>query len=135
MSDQTNQAINLVNVESLITNYNSRHEALTKDMKETKEMLNGLLENDDEYQTIAEEAKKITKQKTVAKQKVFAQPNAKELVEKLKDYQGQLKEIKTALSDYLTQYVSLSGSNKIEGPDGELLEIIYSAHLAKTKNA
>ena len=30
-------------------------------------------------------------------------------------------------ADYLAQYVVLSGTNQIEGPDGVLRQIIYSA--------
>ena len=43
----------------------------------------------------------------------------------------QVKELRVALSDYLAQYVNLSGSNQIEGPDGVTRQIIYTARLVK----
>ena len=54
-------------------------------------------------------------------------------MEKIKDQQIEAKELKIALSDYLAQYVTLSGSNQIESPDGAVYEIIYNAHLSKKK--
>ena len=55
------------------------------------------------------------------------------VLEKIKDNQQQLKELKIALSDYLSQYVKLSGTNQIEGPDGVVRQIIYTAKLVKSK--
>ncbi len=132
MSEQ-NQALNLINIESMITNYNTRFDEIQKEFKEHKEMLAGILENDDEYQTINEEATKQAKLKTIAKQKVLKQPEAAKLQDKLKEYQSQVREIKTALSDYLAQYVALSGTNQIEGPDGVVRQIIYTAKLVKLR--
>ena len=77
------------------------------------------------------EAAKTAKVKTLAKSKVLEHSEAKSVVEKIKDNQSQIKELKVALSDYLAQYVTLSGSNQIEGPDGVLRQIIYSAKLVK----
>lgn len=130
---QTNQAINLLNVESLINSTMSRFEILDKEYKEQKSMIDALLENDLEYQEALIESKKQAKLKTIAKQKVMTKPEATHVVEKLQESQSQIKELKTALSDYLAQYVTLSGSNQIEGADGVLRQIIYTAKLVKSK--
>lgn len=129
----TNQAINLVSVESLINSTMSRFDVLDKEFKEQKSMLDAILENDLEYQEAAIEAKKQAKLKTIAKQKVMQRPEAVHIVEKMQEHQSQIKELKTALSDYLAQYVTLSGSNQIEGSDGVLRQIIYTAKLVKSK--
>jgi len=126
-----NQAINLINIESLINSSTVRFDVLQKEYQEQKSMLDALLENDTEYQEVAQEAGKQAKLKTIAKQKVMVRPEAAHVVEKLKDAQIQLKELKTAMSDYLAQYVNLSGSNEIEGIDGVLRKIIYTAKLVK----
>jgi len=42
-----------------------------------------------------------------------------------------LKDLQNALSDYLREYQRLSGSNEIEGDDGEVREIVYVAKLVK----
>jgi len=129
MATQSNQAINLVNIESLITSHDSRLKTLDDEVKIQKDMFNNLLENDQEYVDADKEAKKTAKLKSQAKAKVMARTEAKEVVEKLKDLQNQVKELKVALSDYLSQYVTLSGTNQIELPDGTLREILYTARL------
>jgi len=67
----------------------------------------------------------------IAKQKVLKSSESAALVEKIKDYQAQVKELRVALSDYLAQYVTLSGINQIEGSDGVLRTIVYTAKLVK----
>jgi len=124
-------AQNLISIESLINSHDSRLQILTKESRSHQEMLNSLLDNDPEYSKIAKEAAKITKLKSVAKSSVLQRPEAKSVAEKLQDNRAQIKELKIALSDYMSQYVALSGSNQIEGPDGVLRQIIYTAKLVK----
>jgi cell shape-determining protein MreC len=130
---EENQAQNILNIESLINNASSHLDTLTREAQEQKSMIDALLENDAEYQEVEKEAKKQSKLKTIARQKALNVSEAKSTLEKLKDAQIQIKEIKTAMSDYLAQYVSLSGTNQIEGPDGVLRQIIYIAKLVKSK--
>lgn len=127
------QVSNLLNIESLINASTARFDILQKEYQEQKSMLDSILESDIEYQEVAQEAQKQSKLKTIAKQKAMARPECTQLVEKIKDAQVQLKELKTAMSDYLAQFVVLSGTNQIEGPDGVLRQIIYTAKLVKTK--
>ncbi len=128
-----NQVANLLNIENLINSSTARFDVLDKEYQEQKSMLDSILDSDVEYQEAAQEAKKLAKIKTIAKQKVMARPEAANLVDKIRDSQMQIKELKTAMSDYLAQFVILSGTNQIEGPDGVLRQIIYSAKLVKTK--
>lgn len=126
-----NSAVDLINIESLINSHDSRLNILEKELKEQKEMLKNLLDNDDEYNKANEEATKLAKLKTLAKQKVLKSPAAVPVLDKIVEAQSQVKELKVALSDYLAQYVTLSGTNQIEGPDGVLRQIVYSAKLIK----
>lgn len=131
MTDSNNAATNLLSIESLIKSHDQRLDTLSKELKTHKEMLDGILDNDEEYRTSATEASKYTKLKTIAKQKVLKRSESVALVEKIKDYQAQVKELRVALSDYLAQYVTLSGTNQIEGSDGVLRTIVYTAKLVK----
>lgn len=131
MADSNNTAKNLLNIESLVNSHDQRLDTLSKELKTHKEMLNGILDNNEEYKNAATEASKYSKLKTIAKQKVLKSSEALTLVEKIKDSQAQVKELKVALSDYLAQYVTLSGSNQIEGLDGVLRTIVYTAKLVK----
>ena len=128
-----NQALNIINTESLINTASSRLNDLTYEVKEYKSMLDEILESDTEFQEIDKEAKKQAKLRAVARQKALNTPAAKTNIDKLKETQTQLREVKTALSDYLAQYVKISGSNQIEGPDGVVRRIIYTAKLVKSK--
>jgi hypothetical protein len=126
-----NNASTLLNIESLIHSHNQHLETLGKELKIRKNMLDNLLEANEEYRTSADAAAKATKIKTQAKQKVLVSPEGKAEIEKIKDMQSQSKELKLALSDYLSQYVTLSGTNQIESPDGSVYDIVYNAHLSK----
>jgi DNA repair exonuclease SbcCD ATPase subunit len=128
-----NKVATLLNIESLINSANSKLNDLSYEVKEYKAMLDEILENNTEFQEAEKEAKKLAKLRAAARQKALNIPAAKTNIDKLKETQTQLKEIKIALSDYLSQYVSLSGTNQIEGPDGVVRQIIYTAKLVKSK--
>lgn len=128
MSEQ----LTLINCESLINSAIVRHDTLKKETVDLKSQLDSILENDDEYQTLCEEVNKLSKLKKIAKQKVMQRQEATVLNDKIKDGNCQIKEIKTALSDYLAQYVSLSGTNQIELNDGVMRQILTSAKLVKS---
>ena len=129
----TSQAATLINVESLIKSYYQKFNSITLESRQAKDMLQGVLDNDPEYNQSDLDAKKATKLKTIAKQKLMNSASNADLADKVKDYQQQLRELKNGLSDYLTQYVNLSGTNKIETVDGALLEIVTQAKLVKKK--
>jgi len=131
MANSNNSVTNLLSIESLIKSHDQRLDTLTKELRTHKSMLDGILDNDEEFRTCATEASKSAKLKTIAKQKVLKQSESLSLVEKIKDYQAQIKELRVALSDYLAQYVTLSGTNQIEGSDGVLRQIVYTAKLVK----
>ncbi len=128
-----NQSLNIINTESLINTASSRLNDLIYEAKEYKAMLDEILESDTEFQEIDKEAQKQAKLRAVARQKALNTSSANTNIDKLKETQAQLREVKTALSDYLTQYVKVSGSNQIEGPDGVVRQIIYTAKLVKSK--
>lgn len=128
-----NKVATLLNIESLINSASSKLNDLSYEAKEHKAMLDEILENNAEFQEAEKEAKKQAKLRATARQKALSIPAAKTTIDKLKETQTQLKELKIALSDYLSQYVSLSGTNQIEGPDGVVRQIIYTAKLVKSK--
>lgn len=129
--NQNNAAANLLNIESLVNSHDAKLTELQKDLSVQKDMLSGMLESNEEYALAHQEATKTAKVKMLAKQKVLKSPSAVTVVEKVKEIQSEIKELKVALSDYLSQYVSLSGTNQIEGPDGVIRQIVHSAKLVK----
>jgi chromosome segregation ATPase len=129
----TNQAVTLASIESLIKNSRSRLVQLEEENRQLKDMFNSILENDPEYVEADKQAKKLSKEKTAVKSRLKKQENAKDTVQKIEDNQFQIRELKTALSDYLAQFVSLSGLRQIETEDGKLMDIVYTAKLVAQK--
>ena len=121
----------LLEIENLINTYNQKLGNITTELKQYRNMFVNMIDNDEEFTAASEASKKINKDKAQAKQKFLKRPEAAELQDKIKDYAYQLKEIKLALSDYLTQYMTISGTNQVPSPDGGFYRIIYSAKLVK----
>jgi hypothetical protein len=122
---------NLLEIENLINTYNLKLGTISTELKQLKNMFSDMIENDEEYALASENAKKSNKEKSLAKAKFLKRPEANDLQDKIKFNQSQLKEIKLALSDYLTQYMRESGTNQVPAPDGTFFRIIYSAKLVK----
>lgn len=121
----------LINMEGMIKNYIASIDKLSDEAKKLKEMLDDIFANDPVYQEHLEKAKEATKLKTATKLQILKQPQAADLNEKIKSLKSQIKESQESLSDYLQEYQRMSGVNEIEGEDGEVREIIYTAKLVK----
>lgn len=127
----TADATVLMDLESLIKGHISGIDKRKEELKKIKEMVTGILTNDPTYQEHERLAKEATKVKSKTKSELMKAPNASELVNKIKTMMEEVKEMDGALSDYLREFQRLSGSNEIEGDDGQVREIIYLAKLVK----
>ncbi len=123
-----------LSVEQLIKSFISRIARLKEDLKPVQEMLKDLLNNNDEYRLAADEAKEASRKKSAVKKNILSTPEGKTLSDKVSGFKGELKEAQEALSSYLTDYQRLTGSNQIEGEDGELRQIVYAAKLVRKTN-
>lgn len=121
----------LIDLESLIKGHISGIDSRKEELKKIKEMVAGILTNDPTYQEHEKLAKDAHKVKSATKAQLMKAPNAAELVNKIKTMMEEVKEMDGALSDYLREFQRLSGSNEIEGDDGQVREIIYVAKLVK----
>lgn len=101
------------------------------ELKKLKEMLESAFLNDEPYRVAAEKTKEAAKEKGKAKMAVLENQATKQISEKVKDMTQENKELAQAQSEYLREYARLSGTNEIEGEDGEVREIIYVAKLVK----
>ncbi len=123
-----------LSVESLIKTLITRIARLKEDLKPVNEMLTDLLENNEQYQIAAKEAKEASKKKLVAKKEVLFTPEGKMAQTKVNDLKSELKDAQESLSSYLADYQRLTGSAEIEGEDGELRQIVYVAKLVRKTN-
>jgi len=127
----TNDSTVLLDLENLIKSHVSGIDKRKEELKKIKEMLNDIFVNDPTYQEHEKQAKEANKVKGTTKAQLMKQPNAKELGDKIKTTTSEIKETDGALSDYLREYQRMSGSNEIEGDDGQVREIVYVAKLIK----
>lgn len=123
-----------LSVESLIKTLMTRVARAKEELKPVSEMLNDLLNNNEEYQVVANEAKEASKKKSAVKKQILATPEGKMAADKVNALKDELKEAREALSSYLADYQRLTGSNEIEGEDGELRQIVYVAKLVRKTN-
>lgn len=118
-------------MESMIKSHIASIEKLGIEAKKQKEMLDDIFNNDPTYMQHSEAAKEAGKVKQKTKAEILKRPQAAELDNKVKSLKSQIKENHDALSDYLQEYQRLSGVNEIEGEDGEMREIVYTAKLIR----
>lgn len=121
----------LINLEALIKSHISNIDKTKDDLKKHKEMLDSILDNDTVYKEHSEKAKEANKIKSQTRSQIMKQPQAADLNQKIKDMRQSLKALQLALSDYLREFQRMSGSNEIEGDDGEVREIVYTVKLIK----
>lgn len=126
-----NQAVTLLSVENAIKARLAQIEQQKEETKALKEMVDSYLANDPLFTEHEEMAKNAAKQRNATKKALLAKPEARQIVEKLKAAQQDLKELKDGLSYYLTQYQQMTGQNHFEDEDGEVRDIVYVAKLVK----
>lgn len=132
---QNNDSTILLSLEQLIKSHITRIDKLKDELKKHKEMLNSILDNDSTYKEHSQKAKEAARIKSKTKQEILKQPQVAQINEKVKNSRFESKELSQALSDYLREYQKMTGVNEIEGEDGEVREIIYTARLIKKSSS
>jgi len=125
------EVTSLFTIENLIKTHISHIETVKTELGKQVEMMNDVLNNDSAYKEAADEGKEVNKKKAEAKQNILKSPSNASLNQKIKDMRQELKELKGALSGYLQQYQKIADTDQIESEDGEVRQIVYSAHLIK----
>jgi flagellar motor protein MotB len=140
MSEEIKQPQNLGDAQTLtsllaliITTLN-KIKTLQEEVTETKRMKEDSYKNDVAYKEVEDKAKEATKKKMEAKSAITKQPQVMELEVKAKEGSQSIKELKESLSAYLIDYAKISGLNVVETPNGEVLEIRYSAKLVRSNS-
>ncbi len=129
--DENNQGLVLINLEQMIKSHISGISQLEEEIQKQQGIIDDILNNDSTYKEHDKKAKEASKLKSMTKSQILKQPQAADLAQKVANSRGELKQMQEALSDYLKEYQRLSGVNEIEGDDGEVREIIYTAKLVK----
>lgn len=130
-SNSGDQATVLLNLESLIKNHIISIDRLQSELKKHREMLEDAFSNDPTYKEHNEKVKEATKVRNGTKAEILKQPSVFAVSQKVRQCSSELKEIKSALSDYLKEYQRLAGVNEIEGDNGEIHEIVTTHKVVK----
>lgn len=128
---EENDAILLQRIEEMIKTHISQIDNLKEEIDKHKDMLDDIFVNEETYQEHDKLAKEAARVRTATKQQILKRPNVADLSNKIKTLKSEKMELNEGLSDYLREYQRLSGSNEIEGEDGEVREIVYVAKLVK----
>ncbi len=133
-TEQMKEAESLLAIDAAIKDRIVKIDELREAMKPQKEMLQSYLENDPVYQEHSKIAKDAAKQKSLTKKQLLMIPAGRALVEKLDTMKEDMRELQEGLSHYLYEYQRMTGTNEIEGADGELRQIVHMAKLVRKTN-
>lgn len=126
-----NEAVLLIRIEEMIKTHISQIDNLQEEITKRRDMVNDVFGNDETFKEHDKIAKEAGKVRSATKAQIMKRPDVAELSAKLKELKSEQSALQEGLSDYLREYQRLSGSNEIEGDDGELREIYYTAKLRK----
>ena len=129
--ENQSQAQTITSLMGLINATLSKIKNLQGELTEKRHMKEDAFKNDSTYKQNDDKVKEVTKARQEVKQAIVKQPEMLELENNIKDNSQSLKELKEGLSTYLVDYAKLSGQNTIETPDGEVMQIKYSAKLVR----
>jgi len=124
-------AVLLVRIGEMIKTHISQIDTLAEDISKRKEMIDDIFGNDETYQEHDKIAKEAAKIRSATKKQIMKRSDVADLSNKLAELKSEQSDLRNGLSDYLREYQRLSGSNEIEGDDGEIREIVYTAKLVK----
>lgn len=128
------QSVNtILELERMIKNTISTVDRNKEELKKYKEMINSALTNDERYREADLKVKELAKEKGKAKLNVMQNQATRNIAEKAKELSLEIKEANLGLSEYLREYQRMTGQSEIEGEDGEVREIVYTAKLIKKK--
>jgi len=121
----------LLNLESMIKSSVRTIELQKTELRKFKEMIESVLQNSETYRLHNENAKQAAKIKSTTKAEIMKLPQNAAVAGKAKELSQSIKEMEDGLSEYLSEYTRMSGTNEIEGEDGEVREIVYVPKLIK----
>ena len=124
----------IMNLETMIKGYMSDLEKYQEDLRDQASMLKDSFEQDAEYTVAQEKVLEATRKRKVVRDRIIAEPAIASLESKVEDLRAEVKETKTALSDYLERFFQKSGLRQITGNDGEIREMVTTVRLVKKRD-
>lgn len=123
----------LIATQNIIQRYSTEYDEVNAKLKDVREMMKNMFDNDAELQELEEQAKTVTQDARNRKQRVKESPESVELQMKMKELKEEQNEIQETLNNHLLRYYQMTGSQVIEEPDGTEREFKVQARLKAKK--
>ena len=123
----------LESLEGMIRQNLAKISKLGEELKQQKEMLASVLDNDETYKQHQDAVKAATKIRNGTKNEILKRLDVAQVNERVKGLTAEIKESKESLNSYLPEYQRLSGSNEINNENGEPMEIVFVEKLVKRR--
>jgi chromosome segregation ATPase len=136
-SDETEQsdklADTLSHLQNLLERYAMELENVSTQIKEKRESLKGVFENDSELGAAEEEAKLYSQQAKARKAALQSSPVAVGIKNQLAELSSQKKEIEETISNHLLNYYGITRSKSFDTSDGDQWEFDIRAKVKSRK--
>lgn len=123
----------LLSVQSIIRRYGDQQDELNRKIKEIRESLRNLYQNDEELQKLEQQQKTASTDVKQKKQRIKESPEAVQLQMKVKEFQEEMNEVQQSLSNHLLRFFQMTGTQVIEDEDGVEREFTVKARLKAKK--
>lgn len=130
-SDQV--AVALSSLQNVIERNATELQRLANDLKEKREMMKNVFENDTELATAEEQVSLISTQVKERKAKLQGDPQITTLKVQISELNEQKKEIEETLSNHLVNYYQMTNSTSFDTSDGDQWEFKVSARVKARK--
>lgn len=134
-SVSSNPAAGLLSLEELIKNHIDSIEKLKDELKQAREMFEDSFNNNPTYKEHTDKVKDVQKAKNSVRQQIAKQPSVAALEQKVKDIRFDIGEQSKTLSDLLQDYKEQTGATSIETNNGQVLEIVSTSRLVRSKGS
>ncbi len=104
-------------------------------VKTTKDMLNDVLEQNEEYKQLQEELKELTTKRGEAKKLLQADKDYQKVNSELDELKFKLKDLYEILSHHLVTYYNETQATEITAPNGEVHQLVLSAKIGRAGDA
>lgn len=124
----------LTSLQNLIERYANQVIKIKAELKEKRESLRGVFENDQQLASAEEKANAVVAEVKERKSKLQSSPEAVGLRNQIGELNEQKKEVEEALSDHLVHYYQMTNSTSFDTSDGDQWEFVVSARVKSKKN-
>lgn len=100
-------------------------------LKTLRAQLKDMLEQNEEYQALAEEIKELANKRLEAKKLLLSDQAYQQLNAEVDDYKNKLKDLQEIMSHHLVTYYNETNKTEIETAHGETRPVILSAKIGK----